>query len=340
MHRSLAAVLLVACGGHAPVATTQAAAILTWTRLASGTTESLRGLSVVSRDVAWASGTNGTVLRTIDGATWSRCATPPGAEALDLRSLEALDAAHAVVISAGSPAHAFVTRDACASWTETYTRQGEGVFFDSLVLRDRAGLALGDPLPTADGSRFMLLASDDDGLTWQARAGPLAEAGEAAFAASNGCIAWPSADVVLFATGGLASRVFRSTNAGVSWSSARVPVPSSASAGVFAIAFRDPSVGYAIGGDYAAPTMPGSFASTADGGATWQLGASPRGYRSSIAIAFADLLVVGMTGSDVSHDDGASWIPFDDAALNTVRTFDRDAYAVGPNGTITRLTSR
>ena len=49
----------------------------------SNTTENLRGVSAVSRQVAWASGTHGTYLRTVDGGrTW----TPgqvPDAEGLD-----------------------------------------------------------------------------------------------------------------------------------------------------------------------------------------------------------------------------------------------------------------
>src|SRR5262249_45942231 len=158
------------------------------------------------------------------------------------------------------------------------------VFFDSLAFVDDDGLALGDPMADADGTRrFALLVTGDGGRTWQDVAGPTAEAGEAAFAASNGCIARLDARTAVFASS--AGRAFRTSDGGASWTSAPIAIAGSASAGPFAIAFRYARVGYAIGGDYAAPTAPGGFARTSDGGVTWSAGAPPRGYRSSIAIA-------------------------------------------------------
>ena len=51
-----------------------------WTIQNSNTTADLRGIHAVDGKVAWASGTNGTVLRTVDGgANWLTCAVPPGA---------------------------------------------------------------------------------------------------------------------------------------------------------------------------------------------------------------------------------------------------------------------
>jgi photosystem II stability/assembly factor-like uncharacterized protein len=319
--------LLTACGAHTETPTRPG-----WTMLESATTESLRGLVVVSDAVVWASGAHGTIVQSIDGTTFTRCATPPSGDALDFRSLVALDALRAMVLSAGSPARLFVTADGCARWTEAYAREGEGVFFDSLVVRDGDGVALGDPLPSADGPRFAMLVSH--GAAWVEREGPIAGEGEAAFAASNGCIAWPADDALFFATS--ASRVLRSTDRGASWTSTSVPIASSESAGVFAIAFRDAHIGYAIGGDYAAPARAGSFARTRDG-VSWELGTSPRGYRSSIAITHDGLIAVGTSGSDVSYDDGASWIAIDDVPLNAVRAIDDVVYAVGPGGVIARL---
>src|ERR1700674_3253194 len=67
----------------------------------SNTTENLRGVSVVSSAIAWASGTRGTYLRTTDGgASWS-AAQVPGAQALDFRDVEAFSASEAYLLSAG-----------------------------------------------------------------------------------------------------------------------------------------------------------------------------------------------------------------------------------------------
>jgi len=62
-----------------------------WVAQASGTTARLRGLCVVNERVVWASGTRGTLLRTIDrGTTWERKPVD-GAEHLDFRDVEAFD---------------------------------------------------------------------------------------------------------------------------------------------------------------------------------------------------------------------------------------------------------
>jgi hypothetical protein len=50
----------------------------------SNTTADLRGIDNVGGGVVWASGTNGTALRTEDGGyLWQTCAIPPGADHLD-----------------------------------------------------------------------------------------------------------------------------------------------------------------------------------------------------------------------------------------------------------------
>ena len=53
----------------------------------SNTTESLRGVSAVSRTIAWASGTHGTYLRTIDGGITWIAAQVPDATTLDFRAV-------------------------------------------------------------------------------------------------------------------------------------------------------------------------------------------------------------------------------------------------------------
>src|ERR1700691_5720121 len=73
-----------------------------WTSQTSNTTASLRGLSVVSAKVAWASGTKGTYLVTVDGGTTWKAATVPGAADSDFRAVHAFDAQTAVLLSIGS----------------------------------------------------------------------------------------------------------------------------------------------------------------------------------------------------------------------------------------------
>ena len=91
----LAAVVLAAAAvaSAAPVAT--AASHLTapaWSLLSTGSTERFRGLAAVGDRVAWASGTGGTVLRTVDGGRSWRSVGPPDTADLQFRDIEAFDA--------------------------------------------------------------------------------------------------------------------------------------------------------------------------------------------------------------------------------------------------------
>ena len=84
----------VASAPAAPAAGTDVAS-LAWSLLPTGSAERFRGLSAVDGDVAWVSGTNGTVLRTSDGgATWASVGpTLAGANAaLQFRDVEAFSA--------------------------------------------------------------------------------------------------------------------------------------------------------------------------------------------------------------------------------------------------------
>src|SRR5262249_26017474 len=75
---------------------------LSWRLVDTGTQTHFRGLSVVSRHVAWLGGYDGVVLRTVDGGrTWID-ASPAGASALQFRDIEAFSATAAVAIAAGT----------------------------------------------------------------------------------------------------------------------------------------------------------------------------------------------------------------------------------------------
>src|ERR1700683_4519231 len=67
----------------------------------SQTNESLRGVSAVSRQVAWASGTHGTYLRTLDGGRPGGAGQVPAGGALDFRGVVAFSSDEAFLMSAG-----------------------------------------------------------------------------------------------------------------------------------------------------------------------------------------------------------------------------------------------
>jgi len=89
---------LVATAGFATPAFARPAP--SWTTFDTGVDARLRGLAAVSRHVAWASGSGGTVLRTVNGGrTWQQVG-PPGTADLQFRDIEAFDERHAVALAA------------------------------------------------------------------------------------------------------------------------------------------------------------------------------------------------------------------------------------------------
>jgi photosystem II stability/assembly factor-like uncharacterized protein len=261
----------------------------------SHTTESLRGGSAVSRQVAWASGTHGTYLRTTDGGlTWTP-AQVPEAGALDFRAVVAFSADEAFLMSAGpgEQSRIYHTSDGGRHWELQFSNTNPKGFFDSMVFWDsRHGVVVGDPIADESGKLKFEVLLTDDGQNWRLVPPaqlPAAMDGEGAFAASNTCLAiLPSASDsnIWFATGGKAARVFHSADRGQSWQVFDTPIVHGPdSAGIFSIAFRDPMHGVIAGGDYKRPRDDGpNLAFTEDGGKTWTLSAlHPLAYFSAVA---------------------------------------------------------
>lgn len=283
----------------------------------SNTTESLRGVSAVSREIAWASGTHGTYLRTTDGGrTWIPVQVPDAAT-LDFRAVVAFSADEAFLMSSGSgdQSRIYHTADAGRHWQLQFTNTNPKGFFDSMAFWDRThGIVLGDPIPEESGRLKFEFLLTDDGQTWRpippSQLPPALE-GEGAFAASNTCIAildsaWKSGasapsqprenDKALapesldpniwFASGGKAARVFHSPDRGKTWQVFDTPILHGPdSAGIFSIAFRDALHGVIAGGDYKRPNDDGpNLAFTEDGGKTWTLSdLRPQAFFSAVA---------------------------------------------------------
>jgi photosystem II stability/assembly factor-like uncharacterized protein len=311
------------------------------------TTSDFRGLSVVDRNVIWASGTQGTFIRTtVAGRTWT-VAQVPDAATLDFRDIEAFDAKTAYVLSAGPAAASriYKTTNGGVTWSLQFQNETPEAFFDAIAFWDRDhGMALSDPVQ----GRFLLLSTSNGGKTWvpiQSEV-PAALPGESCFAASGTGLVTQGRSNVWFVTGGGSkARVFRSTDRGQSWAVAETPIVAGAeSAGIFSIAFKDSKSGVIIGGDYQKPgAAENNFAITKDGGRTWTLAAGPNGFRSAILwLNPATLLAVGTSGSDVLNRSGA-WEKIDEAnynALSVSRHGRRGVWAAGPKGRVVSLKMR
>jgi photosystem II stability/assembly factor-like uncharacterized protein len=321
-----------------------------WLPQSSGVTARLRGISAVSATVAWASGDNGTYLKTTDGgATW-RAAVVPGAEELDFRDVEALDAntAYLLSIGEGERSRIYKTTDGGAHWKLQFTNRNPRAFFDAMAFWDaRRGIAFSDPV---DG-RFVIIRTTDGGETWKeipSEKLPPALPGEGAFAASGTCLIVHGSSHVWIGTGGASvTRIIRSTDGGDTWQAVTTPIPSGqGSSGIFSIAFRDTRYGVIVGGDYRKEgEARDNVATTKDGGLTWELvkGPLPGGYRSGVAYTRDPgnpiLIAVGPSGSDYSVNGGASWVSLGNMGYHAVDFADPSSgWVVGESGRIAKYT--
>ena len=336
-----------------------------WQIEPSGTTASLRGIHAVTANIAWASGTNGTVLRTLDGGrNWRPCSVPAGAEKLDFRSVWAWDADHAMVMSSGpgQESRLYSTHDGCRTWTLVFTNPDVDGFWDSLQFDGtRFGVILGDPV---QGS-FTMFVTYDGGGQWTRQVNSCLrtmDPKQGAFAASNQSLAIvPLQDAnsapgtgtnhqVWFGTSGgwlygfqLAPLELISAPSGNSAANGCVhiralPNGSKDSAGIFAVAFHDTISGVVVGGDYTQPQMGTSTAAFTTDGLHWQTALQPpAGYRSTVAWNSTDStwIAAGSSGSDISRDNGNRWQPLDHNNWNAISL----PFIVGPDGRIARLIS-
>jgi len=316
-----------------------------WGLLPTGTQASLRGLAAIDAKVAWVCGTQGTILRTVDGgSTWQSCSNP-GLETTDFRSIHAWDEQHAVVATAGQPCAIYKTKDGGRQWECVYRNNAPEAFLDGLKFWNEAhGMAFGDPI---DGE-LLVLVSHDRGEHWEiANRQPLRmEKGEAAFAASNSSLCLFQDHAALIGLGGATgpAKVLRSSDGGVSWERIAVsPMQRGESSGIFSIAMDGSGVGVAVGGDYKNPeSKSGIIGISRDHGETWRLptGELPGGYRSSVIHASLDgdsrWMAVGPLGSDWSRD-GEHWERISEQGFHALSVgTDGSIWACGSGGRVAR----
>src|SRR5215217_5895779 len=223
-----------------------------WTMQTSGVTARLRGVSAVSKRVAWASGTGSTVLRTVDGGlTWQKLTVT--SETLDFRDIDAIDAQTAYVLGAGNgPAsRIYKTTDAGKTWTMQFKGDDQKVFLDAMSFWDaNHGVVYGDSI---NGHLYIMTTTNGGGVWSRVPATnlPAALENEGAFAASGTNIAVFGQSHAWIGTGGaVKSRVLRTADGGRSWEVANTAFNAGSSAGIFSIAFRDAKHGVIAGGDY------------------------------------------------------------------------------------------
>ncbi len=334
-----------------------------WMLQDSHTKASLRGIHYVGDGVAWASGTQGTVLRTLEGGqNWQNCAIPPGAGSLDFRGVQALSKSTAIVMSSGKGnlSRLYRTVDGCRTWQLLFVNPDQDGFWDS-VLYDKATntlFVLGDPV----NRKFVLYSGNlngDSPLRFSRMPSIAAFPGESAFAASNSLLSGVGRGKLAFVTGGSRPEMImlespHHAGGGGRWWRQALPFAAGESSGAFSIARRfwrdngDARRFVIVGGDYRHPDQREQTAAfIADhGNIVLAAQVPPHGYRSAVEydLEHGVWVTVGPNGTDISGDDGRSWaslgpnpedIPGSDRDWNALSL----PFVVGPGGRIGKLDS-
>lgn len=328
-----------------------------WLKQTVNSTASFRGLSVVNEKIIWASGTDGTVIRTIDGGKTWNVMTVSGAEKLDFRDIEAFDANNAYILSIGNGelSRIYKTTDGGKTWKEQFRNTNEKAFFDALACGESDYcIALSDPVE----GKFILITTYDGGQNWKPMymaLTPAAVPNEASFAASGTCLIFSPAALgtKLFVTGGSEARVFRGTRGHHGdWAWTAVPTPiihGTSGSGIFSIAMWDETMwdytsstlnGVIVGGNYEKPDeVKDNLAFTSDAGRTWKLGVGLSGYRSAVTyIDKKTIIAVGTNGTDITRNGGKTWKKMGNEDLNAVAAKGKRAvWAVGPKGMVVKM---
>ncbi len=278
--------------------------------LISGNKTSLRGLSVVNDNVVWVSGSAGTVGKSSNGGKNWKWMTVKGFEKMEFRDIEAFDGSTAIIMAVAEPAYILKTTDGGDNWKVVYENKTKGMFLDAMdFFNVEHGIVVGDPI----NSKVFLAATSDGGETWKEIEDkrPVADSGEAFFAASGSNIRLFGSEKIFLVSGGTKSRFF--TSSGV------IDLPiiqgkettGANSIDVYhTINMKATKQMVVVGGDFNADTSTAKNCFiTTNGGKTWKAPkVPPHGYRSCVEyLSKDDLLSCGLNGVDYSFNGGKNW---------------------------------
>ena len=332
-----------------------------WKVIDIKTTIHMRAVHAVSPTTCWIGGSRGTVLKTINGGKKWLTSKVSGGDSLDFRDIHAFSKDVAVAMSAGEAqkdkAKIYRTEDGGLSWSLVYQTTQNGVFLDGIDFWDKnKGICLGDPI----NGRLFILTTEDGGKSWQElpfEKRPVAEPGEACFAASGTSLLVAGKDKVYIGTGGSKkARVFRSEDFGRSWEVSATPLPAGPTSGIFGLRFWSKKSGIAVGGDYKKTTdSTQNVLVTRDGGITWELTGmtKPTGLKESVVLYHKTdavwngeselrsddyaLIASGPSGNSYSPDWGKTWRELGKEGFHAMSFAGNVGYGVGANGLIGKI---
>jgi len=283
---------------------------------------SIRGMAVPNKNTIWASGSKGSIAKSVNGGSEFEWLQVKGYESRDFRSIHAWDNKEAIIVAVAAPAIILKTKDGGVTWYKVYENSDTLMFLDAIHFKDSSnGLVVGDPI----NNQIFLLSSNDKGENWNEVPSsyfktPL-EKGEAFFASSGSNIAQLSKDDFLV-SGGLRSRLW------INGEAINIPIiqgGKTTGANSMAISPNGNNL-MIVGGDFMKDT---SRLQNAVGlkqllrKSKWVISRSlghPNGYRSGVEyITDSILIACGTTGVDISINQGKSWELISTESFHVVR---------------------
>lgn len=300
---------------------------------------SIRGLSMPSASVVWASGSNGMVAKSVDGGNSFRWMRVEGYAKRDFRDIEAFDSSTAIIMAIDTPAHILKTTDGGLTWEKVFEDTRPSMFLDAMDFSGNNGVVIGDPI---NGKTFMAVSSDK-GDSWKpTETIDKMMDGEAFFASSGSNVKLLGANLnskTLFVSGGMQSRMFYKGEA------FSLPMQSGKnSTGANGLALHpNQKNGIIIGGDFANEKRSDSailLFSLYPKVTFSQPVTPPAGYKSAVVfLSDNTVLSCGTSGVDLSLDGGLNWKNISNIGFHVaVRSPDGQfAIMAGSNGKIAKL---
>jgi photosystem II stability/assembly factor-like uncharacterized protein len=293
----------------------------------------IRGLAVPNQNTIWASGSKGSIAKSVNGGADFEWMQVKGYESRDFRSIHAWDDKEAIIVAIAAPAIILKTKDGGTSWYKVYENTDTLMFLDAIHFKDAAnGLVVGDPI----SNHIFLLSTVDKGENWNEVPSsyfktPL-EKGEAFFASSGSNIAQLSKDDFLV-SGGVRSRLW------INGAAMEIPIlqgGTSTGANSMAISPNGNNI-MIVGGDFMKDTSRTQNAVglklfiKPNSNKKWQsekipywkideFVGFPNGYRSGVEYVSNTILIsCGTSGVDISKNKGKNWDLISTESFHVVR---------------------
>jgi len=317
--------------------------------------QSYRGLAPFNDTVCWVSGSQGTVIKTLDGGAIWDSVSPPGYSTKEFRDIHAYSPEHAVIMSSGDSAVILRTQDGGVNWELVHSNDRPGVFYDAMAAYGPFICVIGDPFKDRGTGKwiFDMLMSCDSGRTWHCslvnnwKGYWEADSAEAFFAASGTNIILdykgdyfpetfePKNLQFSMVSGGANSRLYRN---GIRMG---LDFPHGPSSGPYGHATASGNRMVIVGGDYLKPDALEDNCLYYDSQKHLHVQSEipPNGYRSGIAQFNNGQMWVctGTNGTDFSLDDGKTWRASALSGFNACAFSNKYLWLCGNKGQVLRV---